>query len=332
MTITSKGYGGSGQSIDTTAWADMAPHLGAAPHIVSGMSCTVTSAVNRTVQISTGTASGWGIFDDVTASETLTLDSETATSKPRWDAIVLRRDWEAINATTGGKGVTSLVVVKGATTSTSPMIPGGLNADPGVLADQLLFLLPVLNTGVGSQVRSGLFSGGSSLYVPSPEAFDAMAAGDFSYGQLVTVYRNGQDDLLLRRGSDASPQWDNLLDPPWVDLNLLDGIAAYSEDRKPQCRLRGGMLELSGVAVQAQKGTNFQVDGGVNQDYDIGHIPNPDWIPKTTRSAWVSQYGQGTNIEVYAGFSGDLVQAHVYGAPTGRITLDNISLRIGRAS
>lgn len=313
MTITSLGYGGSGQSINTVQWAKVAPHMGSAPHIVKGMTVTVTSAVDRTVTVGVGSGAGWGVYDSVTAAETLTLASQTGTT-PRWDAIVLHRDWQT------PPGATTLRVVPG-TVQDAQVMPVGLDATPGVVADQVIAFVPVTSTGAAAPAMSGFYAAGSPVYMPFPVDPDPAWVQN---GQLVVTYGN-PDRLLLRRGTDSSPVFDDVLNPPWTPLGLSSEMRARGSGQIPSARVCNGKLELSGAVLRANVADSFQARGGVDGQYELGVFPSR-MLPSTVRNYGTSS--GDANVTLVAGQYGNWVQAYVRVAATPVIYLDGFSVRL----
>ena len=279
MTIVSKGYGGSAQYVDSKDAAVWSPHSGSAPHLISGLGATVTSTVNRTVQIDVGKAQGWGILDEVTLAEVLTLDTASVTT-PRWDAIVLHRDWQHVGPP---KGRSTLAVVKGTTNSATPVYPSTLELDPGTVADQVLWLVPVTNTGAGTPVPAFAYAAGSPLYVPSTGGYP-LDPTRFDYGQLIVQFQPAgiQNDMLLRRGGLGSETFDSMTAPQWVYPALAGGLAAYTNDQKLRMAVVGKELVVAGEIVRGTPGAAFTIGGGVGGDWDICTVPTA-LRPKATR-------------------------------------------------
>ncbi|WP_152185357.1 hypothetical protein [Segeticoccus rhizosphaerae] len=327
MTIVSDGYGvdadGSAGSIDEIDWAVMARHLSAAPHVISGLAATVLSTVNRTVQIGTGEAQGWGVHDKVTAAEVLTFDSASVSTNPRWDAAVLHRDWQASDPTKQ----TILKVVKGTTNSATPVYPAGLAAVPGAAADHVLWLVPVTNTGVGTPVPAdGLaYAAGSPLYVPTTPA-GGLDGSRFDYGQLLLQYQAYGVQGILRRGTDAAPVMDELLAPPWSIVGGSSfGSGIVSTGRALRVQRLGDKVFLSGGVKYSQVGAQFQVDGGVDNNYELFRLPS--WAIPSSPVFFGGSWGR-SNLGFAVGQKADWFQVHVYLNAAPVIYLDNVFYRV----
>lgn len=321
MTITSNGYGGAGQSIDTVAASKIAGHVGAAPHVVWGLGASVVSAVNRTVKVDVGAAFGWFVYDEVTVAETLTLQSATSTTNPRWDAIVLHRDWT--DTSSGSKGKTSLQVLKGSGNTAAPSFTGTLASQPGVVTDQVLYLVPVLNTGVGTPQLVAPFSGGAGLYF-SAAGMPGVDPASIPYGALVTNYGT-PSQLMIRRGPNAAPVLDDLLNPPWTVMSTASTVSALSSTQQPSVRLRAGVVEFSGAVTPSATGGSFAVGGGAGNNYELCHLPS--WAVPGSIRRWGA--GQGdTGFLFSAGQQGDWLQVHIYRAATTIVYLNGLSFRL----
>lgn len=132
MTVTSYGYDGT---IDEVAWSKLADYVGRDYAFGSMTDLVVTTTTgDRTVKVSNGSAFGHGVLDVCTSLPNIQLPTITAGS--RWDTIVVRRDWQAVDP----GGSTSVTYVRG---GASKALASGLNATPGVLDDQALALVQV---------------------------------------------------------------------------------------------------------------------------------------------------------------------------------------------
>lgn len=324
MTIVSKGYGGSGQYVDTVDAAVWSPHSGAAPHVISGLGVSVTSQVNRTVQLATGSAQGHGIYDQVTAAETLTLDSAAVTTNPRWDAIVLHRDWE--DTTGPSKGRTTARVVKGTVNSATPVYPATLANNPGVAVDFVRALVPVLNTGAGTPVDVSVFTPGSPLYWPRTSG-DGLDPAQFGYGQAVWKYQPWGGDLLIRRGGVGSEAFDSLLGPPFQPFQLTSGISAVNGSNMPGATRLGNRVILAGIAIR-NGGARFAAGGGTDGNYSIGNIP-ASLLSGLTNFRTVCTSSEAANVTLTINpTAGPNVQATIYGSSCARINLEGLSFRV----
>lgn len=94
--IDSAGYGGD---IDTVQWAQLQPLLAARYGVQDSASCQVEPYTTGTyqVQVSTGFAGGWGVVDQITATELYTLPNPA--SGTQYFLVGLLRDWSAKTTT-----------------------------------------------------------------------------------------------------------------------------------------------------------------------------------------------------------------------------------------
>lgn len=324
MAITSYGYGGSGTTgqINAQQWAAMAPYLSSgAPAVVAphddavGLGLTVTSAGARTVSIGAGKATGWGIFDIVDAAVTLQFDAGSGTT-PRWDAVVLHRDW--------GARTTTLEVVAGQT-STSPVQPSGAADNEGVVADHILYLVPITSAGIlADQVVLQTAAFGSMGYYRNPPGANAhLVAGNFPYGSLVVqTTAAGQPNLFLRQGG-AGPAgtFTNLLDPDWTDLSgvLYSSVA---QTRPVQGRVNNGRLELLG-SIRPATDPSFVVGGGVDGNFDVCTLPTTLRPVGNRYPSAIAKGGAGIRFIIA---STGIVRFEVTGVAASVVDLDNISV------
>lgn len=138
MAITSVGYDGS---INESQWAIMAPYLGL-PYWVAeadALKGTIVTNADRTLKINAGRFGGAGVMDILDTDTDIQFDPVTSGS--RYDLVTARRNWQ------GDGGVTDFQIIKGGTTKALPPF----NRNPGILDDQLLFLVRV----VAGQTRLG---------------------------------------------------------------------------------------------------------------------------------------------------------------------------------
>lgn len=128
MAINSIGYAGS---VTDAEWARLIPLAGGSEYSVADPDSFRASIASgdRNVDISIGTAAGYGVVDENDAPVTVNIPSVGSGS--RWDMIGLHRDW--------GTGTTTVVVVTG---SASKVLPAR-DHDPGVLDVQPLWLVRV---------------------------------------------------------------------------------------------------------------------------------------------------------------------------------------------
>ena len=310
MTITSYGYGGDGGSIDEVAWAKMAPHMGAQPHVVTGCGITVTSAVNRTVAVAAGELSGNGIYD-VAAGTTLTLATQAGTT-PRWDAIVAHRDWQATP-----NGLTTLTAVTGVV-GAAPVTPPTLAVTPGVAADQIIGWVPVTSTGAGTPtMQPGPFAPGSLLYWAAT-TIDPNPA-DFPYGQTLIQPQAAGNRLLIRTGT-STPAFEDMLNPPWVEATPRAAFVSQNTDRRLRLRVRGGRLEVRGELKLASGGN--LVPGGGSGAYGLCDVPTS---MQPTDSRFFGTTSDTANVRIWYDASTAVLRASVFTDQCTYLFLDGVS-------
>jgi len=238
VAITSVGYDGI---LDEVSWARAQAGVGHAPFGVDGNSLDLTVPASSVPQVALdpGTFFGWGVYDTSDVKTTLTVSTPPTTAgQVRWDTLVARRNWA------GTGGTTTFAWVTGNATKA---VASSINKNPGVLADQPLYL--VQTTG-GSAVATGsedlrTFNPPPIWYLGSnPNNLDPNL---FRYGQTLLMANYGH--TLVRRGrSDITPStasWYNLDDPPWTALDIGSGMV--SGPYRPEYRVRRGEVEVQGV-------------------------------------------------------------------------------------
>ncbi len=183
MAIVSTGYDGT---IDERDWAALASSLGSLEQVASGFDATVLTSPDRGLSLTAGVGVGHGVRD---VSDTSVIVTCGSTTSSRWDTVVLRRDWAA--------NTTSVVVVGGQSTK---RISSGLNANPGVLDDQPLFLARVQSgSSAIVELQDVRVRASALLSAPSLLALPAAPVG----AQVLTEGR-----LWSRRvGSGGSEEW-----------------------------------------------------------------------------------------------------------------------------
>lgn len=148
MTIESAGYGGD---IDTVQWAQLQPLLAARYGVQDSASCQVEPYTTGTyqVQVSTGFAGGWGVVDQITATELYTLPNPA--SGTQYFLVGLLRDWSAKTTTV------SHILAGTSLPSSMPARP----QDPGNTQDfQPLALVSLANGATEPQVVYDLRAAG----------------------------------------------------------------------------------------------------------------------------------------------------------------------------
>ncbi len=195
MAISSVGYDGSVGEQQLAAWTQT---LSSVPHVVSGMGARTIVGTDRGVGIAAGMAAGFGVRDTSSTEVIVQCGSTTST---RWDTIVLRRNWSltanlnAVPPTPGG--VSSIEVVPG---TSSKVITGNLQAQPGVVADQPLWLAKVQS---GSSVVTELVP----VWARSSQVVDVPSLLALPNPPLGTVAQVGDTMYYRRLDASGTPAW-----------------------------------------------------------------------------------------------------------------------------
>lgn len=315
MAWTSLGYDGS---INETGEAIRSPHIGSGTPIVVGspdFKVALNSAADRTVTVAPGTAWGFGVL--AISDAALSVQLPTIATGTRWDAIVLRRDWQ--NNLNTVVGVTNAVL-------NSQTLPAALAKTPGVLHDQVLALVQVT---AGQTKPTGLLdlrawagkvvSASNLLAIPAPVVGMEAVIGNNRYRR--TIDTNG------------NPVWTRPLP------TLLSGSAAMSTTTG----WTGGsplvqrcLIDPSGTHIQydieaCRTGATFRftADGAIG---DIGvctvNGPKPDRLVVGRAIIVGSLLSTGANPQSYG--------VDIYLTPSGTIAIyagpSNIYLRKGLTS
>lgn len=287
MTIASSGYTGTVTQED---WAVMA-QLAGCDNCVAGQNDLVVAGTSgtRVVTVSAGTAWGWGVVDILSGTNTVTL-AANGTGAPRWDAIVLRRNWTT--------GATTLAAVTG---GASEVVPS-LTVTPGVQADQVLALVQVpagATNLTGATVRR-------LVQWPTQGTTGAYAPHSPSYGQEWTDLATG---LRYRWNGSA---WSNPLDPPWTAQTLTSGLASEGITVSARAllgyvELKGRVLKQSGSFAAGWSSTLFTLPAGLRPPslmrlpVAISGPPSPAGQLEVTNTGAVRVYlteagGNGVNL------------------------------------
>lgn len=210
MAFTSIGYG---LTVDQVAWSALGPSLGTPPGVLgaSDFALTVIGGTDRTCYLEPGTAFGYGIRDTTAAGISLTPDALSG-GGARWDALVLRRDWAA--------KTTTAVLVKGAAggSNTTPVLPSGLQNQPGVVTDQLLWLTcTVPKAGTGGAVSLTTVQDYRAWWSPSVFVRGLNAAPVGLLGLEANVRSDTGTETWRREvGSGGAGQWSPVSKPGFV--------------------------------------------------------------------------------------------------------------------
>lgn len=221
MAFVSVGYDGS---VNEVQHASIAPTYGSPPFVLEGFTSRTVVGTDRGVGISVGVAAGFGVRD-VSDAEVVVQCPPLLSGSPRWDTIVLRRDWAptadpvAVPPVPGGQS--SIAVVQG---TTSKVVAPGLQSNQGVLADQALCLAKV---SVGSSVvtefldlrvfSSPVLTVATLLALPdAPRGTHAQVAGK--------PFTRGMDN-------SGNPAW-LTYDSGWVAANSPNTNWEYSNSRR----------------------------------------------------------------------------------------------------
>ncbi len=127
MTITAIGFDGT---VNEAAFAKLQAYIGH-PSSVGAQghfAATPVVGVDRTVRLAAGDAWQDGVL--ATSDANIDLQGGVVATGSRWDTVVLRRNWST-NAVTA-------VMVAGTSTRA---VATGLNATPGTLSDQVLYIV-----------------------------------------------------------------------------------------------------------------------------------------------------------------------------------------------
>lgn len=129
MAITSYGYDGT---VLEAGWAKLSGYLGKTYAVGSTADWLVTAVAgsDRTVKVAVGDGFGRGVLD--VSNTEVTLQAAVLASGVRWDTVIARRTW-ATNTTV-------FLIITGTATLA---IAAGLNANPGVVDDQVLALVQI---------------------------------------------------------------------------------------------------------------------------------------------------------------------------------------------
>jgi hypothetical protein len=153
MTITSLGY--SGTIAPNVGWANMQQVLGSRYMVASHTDCVVSPLVGgtRQIQVSTGYMGGWGILDQITATETLTL--ATVASGIHYWLICAHRNWTT--------PVTTITAIDAGTALPATMPTR--STSPGTTDDQPLALVSIAAGATNPVVIYDLRAiGGPNIY------------------------------------------------------------------------------------------------------------------------------------------------------------------------
>lgn len=231
MAITSTGYQGT---VGDVQWARMVARVGASIYSVDEPNSFKLAATTgtRAATVSSGGASGFGIYDFSNATETITFDSVPTGS--RWDLVVLRRTWST--------KTTSIAIVQGGSAKAIP--PRTTN--PGVVDEQPLYLVNVIpGSALGAIVDLRCFVGSGGLV-----ASDDLARSYLS--RPGTQIRIG--NLLWSRALDATgaQTWayhDVTPDTGWVAVTRNSG---WKWGSTYHARRIGGVVFLRITATRTQ--------------------------------------------------------------------------------
>lgn len=232
MAVTSIGYEGS---INEQQWGKLAPRLGVDSSVGDGFNPTVLTTSDRTIRIAPGYATGWGVHD--ISDTNIDVQAPVVGSGSRWDTVVIRRTWKAASV----PGFTAFLVVQG---TSAKQLAAGLNNQPGVVADQPLFLI---RSTAGQAQLQEIFDirqwASPPIWrldstVPDPALY--------RYGQVVIQNVGiGATDIMVRRGTPGTESWFSLLRPKWATLNPVSSVVAVS-GLSGRATKAGGRVYLEG--------------------------------------------------------------------------------------
>lgn len=198
MAISSIGYPGTVNSVQA---AKRSAYVGSLAPVVTGgadsFKAVVNPAADRTVTVPPGTAEGFDIFDTSDAPISVQLDS--ISTGFRWDAVVLRRDWQA----NSNAGLTTITKVTNNVINTEAL-PNTMQNTPGVITDQLICRARVTAGDTVPFLADGRVRASKILTAP-----DLLAIPFPELGMVADV------GLARYKYSDASgnPAWMNITTP-----------------------------------------------------------------------------------------------------------------------
>jgi hypothetical protein len=238
LALTSFGYEGTMSEI---AWALLAQMSGTDTAVdgFGGWRVAAGGTGSRAITVQTGAgdgggvAYGWGVVDRLDAP--LNLNATGVVSGTRWDTVVIRRDWQP-----DGGGTTTVVIVPG---GASQALAAGLNASPGVIADQPLALIRITTDTTVQEVVNLRAPASKVKTYPTAAALPAGAP----WGQVAFIHNTG--DLWMRKRNTAGTTvWENLTSPTWAALTLSSGYQTHpAAGLTGQYRRRMGEVEVRGV-------------------------------------------------------------------------------------
>jgi hypothetical protein len=274
MAITSIGYEGS---VNEQQWGKLAPRLGVDASVGEGLNATVLTTSDRTVRIAPGYATGWGVHDVSDAN--IDLQAPIVGSGSRWDTVAIRRTWKVASV----PGFTSLIVVQG---TSAKAIAAGLNNQPGVIADQPLYLIRSTAGQAQLQEIADIRQWASPPIwrldntIPDPALY--------RYGQVVIQNVGiGSTDILIRRGTPGTESWTSLLRPKWVTVNPVSGIVAAS-GLTGRVTKSGGKVTLEG-SFKRSSGESF----AANTIYSLFTLPT-GYGPDRDQQQWINSGFEGS--------------------------------------
>ena len=327
MTIVSLGYSGSVDEVGLAQW-----QLGLASRyqVADQTSCKVTGYASGTfqVQVSTGYASGWGVRDQITATELYTLPS--VTSGIEYFMVGILRDWTSNTST--------ISHVNAGTTLPSSM-PARVN-NPGVKDFQPLALVSLAAGDTLPQVIYDLRAVGgpntfnmSAALADKPNWFDYMAWEGYTIRTGHTIRYRGVDP------STGSVKW--ISDPeivrsgPGLGNNLaVTNIAGWPTVAKLESRgSRTGndmklLLQLNHSSSSNPISFTSTYGNVVGGDTTLCTVGNTSWQPPynipgvqfeylTADNATYSgtaRFGTGGDFVVIAGTPGTTIGVRTDGS------------------
>lgn len=271
----------SNTTIGPSQYADMTSVL-TTPFKVDGPNDLYPSYRGNTVSVQPGAAFAAGTRLRSTATETVTVEPQTAGL--RFDAIVVRIDWS--------NPAPKLVAVKGTSStiyvnpSTTPDV-NRINRIPGVMYDALIAVVRVTSTGINNITDFRVYGGDGGPYVVSPAAMsspnflDARKGTWIATDQATETKRLDADGVWRNIGSAANPWRDWTPTIRYWGKNPVTGakggtVASLGTGGKASGRYRvvDGILD-GFVSITTAAGNQFGT-GALTFDLPL---PCADWQP-----------------------------------------------------
>lgn len=276
MTITSVGY--TGAIAPNVEWANLQMVLGARYAVAAHTDALVsaTSDGSRQIKIATGFLGGWGILDQITVEEAVTLPA--VSSGTQYYLVCAHRDWMA-NATT----ITTI--------SAGATLPASMPTratSPGSLDDQPLALVSITSTGATRIVYDLRAVGGPSVFNMDPALAGLANWIAYMAFEGVTIRTGNKTWRRIVDPNTLNPTWDvspditrsgpslgNVLaithpNPGWQSVSVLECRGTRNENAMKL------LLQLNCYTNATKIGfDNF----GMTADTLVANVGNTAWHP-----------------------------------------------------